>query len=347
MSIRNVAAAMLLALGAIACAPTIMVTRERPAEINLRGIKQIAIAEISGSGGDEIEGLVTEQLANSNRFVVLERSHLDKVLKEQGLSMSTEFKEGDLEIGKVLPAAALVWGHVDRSEYDTSTTSKEVTCTRTIKVRDAIVNQDYSCRKNDRTGKAVVSVQFRVFDTSSARVLAARTLKDERTAHTEATDEAPAPIEGEELKQLARRSLAEAFLRVVAPYTVSEEVTLVANGDLPEVKQGNEYLKRGDHHSAVELYGKAVARANTDSAMAPKAKGTAHYALGLGLALVGDYPTAISEIRAANAVVQNDDWLDTEMRIKQWAAEAKQVDDQRKGNEGVSDSPAPATSTSK
>jgi len=339
-----VAIAILFALGTMGCAPTIMVTRERPAEINLRGVKRIAVMAINGSGGTEIQGLLSEQLATSNRFDVLERAQLEKILAEHQLSARAEMQEGDLAIGKVLPASALVGGTIDRSEYNQNKTSTRTTCSRAVKVGRKFVSQNYPCTENKLEGKAIVSVQLRVFDTSSARILAARTLKDEQAATTNATDGEPEPIDGNELKQKAYRNISENFLKIVAPYKVSEKVKLVDHGDLPEVTQGNEYLKRGDHSTAVEYYGKAVARANADASMKPKVKGTAHYALGLGLALVGDYSTALAEIRAANALVQDSDWLDTEVRVKQWASEADQVNKQKKENGPTEPSASASTS---
>ena len=52
MLTRSWAVTVVLAIGIAGCAPTAMVTRERPAEINLRGVKRIAVIDINGSDND-------------------------------------------------------------------------------------------------------------------------------------------------------------------------------------------------------------------------------------------------------------------------------------------------------
>lgn len=326
----------LSAMCAMACAPQIMVTRQKPAEISLAGIKQIAITGVTGSDGQALEGLLVEQIQSSNRFALVERGNLDKVRSELGLGQSPEFPEGNNSIGKLLPASALVWGRVDRSDFEQSMKTEAKTCSKVVKPGLKPKMQDYPCKQSERTGKATVSVQFRVFETSTAKILAAKTLtaSENRTTWAEGGD-APA-IDGNDLKQVCRRTIAADFLKVIAPFEVQEKVKLVEESSLPEIQQGNEYLKRGDNQSALELYGKALARANADPSVSAKAKARATYAHGVGLALVGDYGTAVAEIRAANMMVQESDWLDMEVRVKQWQTEARKLEEQRKAAEAVS-----------
>lgn len=324
-------------LAMVGCAPEIMVPRQKPAEINLRGIKRVAITGIEGSGGKELEGQILEQLQGSNRFELVERAQLDKVKAELGLGSSVEFREGDTAIGKLLPAAAIIWGHVDRADFDQTNTSKAETCTRSVKQGKKKVSQSYPCKKNERTGKVSIAVQLRVFDTNTARILAAKTLNSQEEQHEAKTDEDVPPIDGEALKEHCRHTIAEDFVKVIAPHVVQEKVKLTDDSSLPDIKQGNEYLKRGDSQAALELYGKALAKANGDATVSPKAKARAYYAHGLGSALVGDYQTAVEEIRTANMGDSNSDWLDMEVRVKRWQEEAKKVDEQRKAGDATAD----------
>jgi curli biogenesis system outer membrane secretion channel CsgG len=319
-----------LSLSTLACAPQIAVTRLKPAEISLHGVKQIAITGITGSGGKELEGLLAQKIQASNRFVLVERGHLDKVLSELGKSTNPEFQDGDNKVGQLLPASALVWGNVDRSDFEQATKTENTTCSKIVGFGLKPKTQKYPCKKSERTAKATVTVQFRVFETATARILAAKTLTATQDRMTMAEDAEPAAIDGKDLKQACHQIIAADFIKVIAPFEVQEKVKLVEENTIPEVQQGNEYLKRGDNASAMEFYGKAMARAKGDPSIAPKAKARAIYAHGIGSALVGDYDTAIAEIRAANAVAQESAWMDMEVRVKQWQAEARKVDDQRK-----------------
>src|SRR5262249_39846408 len=102
----------------------------------------------------------------------------------------------------------------------------------------------------------------------------------------------------------------------------------------PEIDQGNEYFKRGDSLKAQENYGKAVARAGTMADLAPKAKGRAHYALGVAYAVNGDYDNALEQLDKAYAAYQDSDWLDFQGRVKDWKAEAQKVEQQQKDADG-------------
>jgi curli biogenesis system outer membrane secretion channel CsgG len=315
------------------CGTQIAVTRLKPAEISLRGVKQIAVTGVTGSDGLQLEGMLIEKIQASNRFVLVERSHLDKIRGELGLSSGVEFQEGNLAIGKLLPASALVWGRVDRSDFHEELKSEAATCSRIVTIGLKPKTQDYPCKHNERRGKGSVTVQFRVFDTATARILAGKTLSATEFQTARAENAEPASIDGADLKQKCLRTIAEDFIKVVAPFEVKEKVSLVDDSALPEIGQGNEYLKRGDSETAMEFYGKALAHANGDSTISLKSKAKASYAHALGSALVGDYPTAIKEMRAAIMMVQSSDWIDMEVRIKKWALEAHKVDEQRQAAE--------------
>jgi Flp pilus assembly protein TadD len=117
---------------------------------------------------------------------------------------------------------------------------------------------------------------------------------------------------------------------MIAPHPVQEHAALEEDGALPELKQGNEYLKKGDPGTAVEFFARAVAKADADPSLKPDAKGRAHYSYGLGKAMVGDYDVALSELHMAQTLKQDKAWTDLEMRVRAWKKDAERVSEQMK-----------------
>ncbi len=63
----------------ISCAPSAKVPINRPAEINLMGIKQIAIGDIQGNAGRALSESISEKLFQSDHFKIVDRANLKKV----------------------------------------------------------------------------------------------------------------------------------------------------------------------------------------------------------------------------------------------------------------------------
>ncbi len=120
MSNRALITAMtvILAIGG-GCAPSMMVPVTRPAEINLRGINKIAIGEINGNGGQTVSDLLTSKLFESGKFEVLDRAHLDRIMREHSLNLSGAVDEKSAaELGKLVGAAVLVFGNMSTFKYE-------------------------------------------------------------------------------------------------------------------------------------------------------------------------------------------------------------------------------------
>jgi curli biogenesis system outer membrane secretion channel CsgG len=322
--------ATILASGAIGCAPTVHVTRLKPAEVNLHGVSRIAVGRIDNRDGENLSSLITQGLFDSKRFEVLDRSNLDKLIQEHGLDADSAFEGGGATLGKLLPATALVTGRVAQANYDEKLTRENHTCSRTVGSGDKRRVEKYACTYYVRKGQAKYVADMRVLDTSTSRILASRTLTKEHSDTNTAYDQEPASIDGDGMLDACRKEVAQSFLHMVAPYPVDESVKLAKDSHLPELATGNEFVKRGDWQKGIEFYGRAVARAESDTTLSPKAKGKAHYSLGLALAFTGDYDGGIAELEKAYLLGQDSSWLDMQTRVKQFKAEAKKVEEQMK-----------------
>jgi len=169
-----------------------------------------------------------------------------------------------------------------------------------------------------------------VFDTNTSKLLVSRRLVAERKKETTSTDGDPDNVDSDALLDQCRNEVADQFLKMIAPHPVQEHVALLEDSALPELKQGNEYLKRSDPGTAVEFFARAVARADANPSLKPEVKGRAHYSYGLGKAMVGDYDIALAELHMAQTLKPDQGWMDLEMRVRAWKKDADKVSEQMK-----------------
>jgi len=321
----SLATLSLTSILSVGCAGTITVTRLAPAEVNLAGVKRVAITNIDGPDGETFSTLVSQRIIDSKRYELVERAEMNRIVAEHRGALDAAFEQNQgVEIGKLLPAAALIAGRVDESKANESVTSRADTCTGYQSGR--VVR--YPCTRYTRSVKARFVTNVRVFDTNTSKVLVSRRLVAERKKETTATDGDPATVDTDGLLDQCRNEAADHFLKMIAPHPVQEHVDLEVDGALPELKQGNEYLKRGDPGTAAEFFARAVARADADPSLKPDVKGRAHYSYGLGKAMVGDYDVALAELHMAQTLKPQPAWMDLEMRVRAWKKDADKVSEQ-------------------
>ena len=317
----------LTSIFAVGCAGSITVTRLAPAEVNLAGIKRVAITNIDGPDGETFSTLVSQRILDSKRYELVERAEMDKIAAEHRGALDAAFEQNQgVEIGRLLPAAALIAGKVNESKANDNVTSRSDTCTR----YDSGKLFRYPCTRYTRLVKARFVTNVRVFDTNTSKVLVSRRLVAEHKKETTATDGDPATVDSDGMLDQCRNEVADQFLKMIAPHPVQEHVDLEADGALPELKQGNEYLKRGDPGTAVEFFARAVAKADANPSLKPDFKGRAHYSYGLGKAMVGDYDVALAELHMAQSLKAQPAWMDLEMRVRAWKKDADKVSQQMK-----------------
>ena len=107
----------------------------------------------------EFADQLLQNLVKSRKFTVLERSFVEKIMKENKLTESDYAKPGeDQRIGKLLVADFLVVGHVDRVEFYLEKKFIEITKETSIRL------------------KATMKVHFRVVETKSGKIVCANTI---------------------------------------------------------------------------------------------------------------------------------------------------------------------------
>lgn len=118
----------------------------------------------SGGVGRDLAGMLSNELSNSGKFRVVERSKLDSVLSEQDLAESGRINKATrAKVGKVTGAKYLIFGNVSAFEENTKGTGGGVSF-RGINVGG---------KKQD----AYLAIDLRVVDTTTGDVEFSRTVE--------------------------------------------------------------------------------------------------------------------------------------------------------------------------
>ena len=289
----------LLMLVSCAGAPVVTFQTIKPPEINIGDVSKIAVAEFEGpEGSGELAAYkLTEYLVQTNRFTVLEREKIDKILQEQGLSMTGVIDQNSaVEIGKLLGVDALIFGNVTaykcEDEEGTRKVKKKVGTGKYKKVKrkniftgkeywaeeeimkTVLVDEHYKIRKG------VVSVNFKVVDVKTGKLLAVKSLTlNKEYKSVEGRGNIPAR---EEVLNTLMEQIMEKFAGMIAPIKIT--VTR-------KLEKGSEYVNRGVDFAVNGLWDMAIKSWKEGLKVEPT-NPSIYYNLGVAYEKMGDFISA-------------------------------------------------------
>jgi hypothetical protein len=308
----------------VGCSSTVRVRRLKPAEAGISGRIRVAVKDFSGQDGTAFQGRLEQAIQSNGFHDLIDRSQLQSLLAEQSMSASALAREdGTVRMGDLLIAGAYVTGDAETRAVE-NTTSNRRQCSRfnpNTKKTDT-----YPCTDYTREGRANYVVNAKIIDVSTGKVLGTRNYRKERRASTSATDGQPRAINYDELVDGLRDEVVNEFMRVLAPYSVDEEVRLVTDGALPQLEEGNKFAALNQWSEAVQRYGAAVAAVSASSGMyKPESAARAFYSLGLGLVMIGEYDQGIGQLKRASSTVPSEEYVAMLARANQWKLESDKV----------------------
>lgn len=249
--------ALSVAVMFMGCAMTesIVVPVTKPAEINLKGVKKIAVGEIGGYMGEDIGEEITNALFVSDRFPdVLDRENLNSILREQGLSWSgITTSEESAKLGEVIGATALVVGRVSDNDYKEE--RKQRTFQRTTYTKP---KRTYNVTEYTRTGVATLTANLKVIDVQTGKILATKKYEASYTITTKKEEGTPPGIDEEDLYEACRGNIVSQFMKSIAPYTIRVEMKFQRDKEIPEIELGINMAKIGNWDNAITNFQNAV-----------------------------------------------------------------------------------------
>jgi len=294
----------------ISCAPSAKVPINRPAEINLMGIKQIAIGNIQGNAGRAISESITEKLFQSDHFKVVDRANLKKVLSEQSLGASGAVDEDTaVKMGKLLGASALITGRSDVKFNKSRSVSK------TYYTKDKQPYRYYHAKT-----KAHQSTSLKVIDLTSGQVVAVRNFSKSATRDESDRNGYPPYPDQSILFGKTNSATVSKFAKMIAPYTEYVKVSF-ENDKTPECKAGIQFAKAGDWRETLEQFKLAVDKNPTNC--------KSWYNLGIAYEYNYMYDEAISALKQSNKLKPSSKCIKEITNVKKLRAEQKKLEMQK------------------
>ena len=289
----------LLMLASCAGAPVVTFQTIKPPEINIGNVSKIAVAEFEGpDGSGELAAYkLTEYLVQTNRFTVLEREKIDKILQEQGLSMTGVIDQNSaVEIGKLLGVDALIFGNVTaykcEDEEGTRKVKKKVGTGKykRVKRKNIFTGKEYWAEEeimktvlvdeHYKIRKGVVSVNFKVVDVKTGKLLAVKSLTvNKEYKSVEGRGNIPAR---EEVLNTLLSQVMEKFAGMIAPIKIT--VTR-------KLEKGSEYVNRGVDFAVNGLWDMAIKSWKEGLKVEPT-NPSIYYNLGVAYEKMGDFISA-------------------------------------------------------
>ena len=271
---------------------SIYINVKRPAEINLKEYRKIAIGDIvdqrgrKGGHAKDMADEVTSVLFTSGQFEILDREHLARVMDEHSLSETGIIDESTAaEIGKIIGTAALIFGRIQTDQYQ----------------EDLKKGEPYQDKKggthqiNTRTGTYRLTVNLQVIDIQTARILAAKSLAAERTARMSADNRDPANIDRNTLYARCLKDISQQFIRMVAPYDVQVRAAFLTDKLLPEVDQAIGYFRIGEWEEGMTILRGTISKTGLPLEVQAKT----FYNLGLAETYAGQFDEAVEHLKTA------------------------------------------------
>ena len=277
---------------------SMMIKVKRPAEINLKGYDKIAIGSMVDATGrttahsNDLSDKITEVLFKSKRFDVLDRQHIDNLIKEHNLSISGLVDENSAaKLGKFIGSAVLIFGRIQKDKPE-----EELSKGDPWRDKKGNLYQNFY-----RTGQYILSANIKVVDVQTSKVLAIKNFSAKHNKQTSKTNGTPPSIDYDILYTQCLNDIANEFLKLVAPYTVMVRAEFETDSKLPEMKLALTQFKIGEWDEGVKILEGAVKKTNIE----PKTRAKAFYNLGLAETYSGQFNRALFHLRKALSVNPN------------------------------------------
>jgi tetratricopeptide (TPR) repeat protein len=289
----------------------------RPAEVNMSSYRSIGVGEMTGNSSNVFAGALEEALVKSERFQVVDRANLNRVMRELRLSASDlADPENGVKLGKQVTANALIFGHIDEN-YNETTADESFTDKNGV--RHVI---------HKLTGEVRVSAALKVTDVSTGALVVAKTLDARRDDTNMGFDERPRPIDRDGLTRSARSQILNQFVHAIVPHKEYLDATFYTDGDLPQLETGIGYAHRGDWRKAQDTFNDAIQLAERNPKISTKSVGKAYWNLALSYEYNGEYDKALKMVDEAFKRTNEAGMLAEQDNIKRLQEEARKLQEQ-------------------
>ncbi len=292
-----------------ACAPSVRVPVLKPAEINLRGIDKIAVGNIGGNIGSTVADLLTSRLFESDKFTVVDRNDLNRIMREQQLDSSGAVDTNTaVKMGKLIGAACLVTGNANM-KYQLRRWK-----TKPWQDKEGRWHQFYNVK-----GIAKVNSTLKVIGLTTGQILAVKSIYKEANDSNLEDNQWPSDPDKDAIVSAAVNDTIDRFMKMIAPYTVYITVEF-QKSKLPESETAVNFAKQGLWKDALKQFELAKAENPTDP--------SCWYNLGLAYEYNFMFGQAIDAFKEANKINPSEKYISRIGDVNRLQAERKRLEQQ-------------------
>ncbi len=272
--------------------PKVEVAVTHPPGLGLK-IARLAFAPAPDANSRELADALTADLVQSGQVEVVDRAHLDAVLKEQELGASGYIEPATIaKLGKLLGPSALVIVNVNRSDLSRNQATKEERST------DYKTKQEVVRLRRTSITSLDFSATVQVVDLSTGRVFGAQRLEDTPSLVNSSYDGWPAYPRDADVRRLAFETAKGKVLRMLLPWSETRKLTFF-DDSVFGMDRAHERLKAGDLRGAQAQAEAGLAQSEQDKGQKPKYYPRAFYNLGIIRFAQGQYEEALPLLRTA------------------------------------------------
>jgi len=298
--------------------PKVEVTLVHPPGLGLK-VERLAFAPSRDLNSRELVDALTAELVQSRQVEVVDRAHLDAVLKEQELGASGYVEPATIaKLGKLLGPSVLVIVNVNRSDVSRNQSSKEERST------DYKTKQEIVRHKRTSLTSLDFSATVQVVDLSTGRVFGAQRLEDTPTLSNTSYDGYPAYPKDSDVRRLAFETAKVKVLRMLLAWSEVRKLTFF-DDDAFGMANAHQRLKSGDVRGALELALEGLDQSKRDTGQKPKYYPRAQYNVGIIHFILGRYEEALPYLRTALDMQSDASIFQTALRECQEAIELQEA----------------------
>lgn len=303
---------------AVAKDTPLLVDVMKPAEFSIPGVHKIAVTPFTGPSGDAVCNALTAKLFEGKAFTIMERSEIDKIMKEHNLGMQGIVDPATAaQVGKMAGVEGLVFGQVDdygvTDEGSLTPLKKKRLLGRNAEGQNVWEGYEVNCPTTVRNGR--ISVTFKLVKIETGEIVAIKngsaafSGKQIRNANADPFnyglfesnpfDNFKGELPSTSVIEVAMMNDVSAkFMNSISPHT--EKVTLVWDDDIG--KEGDAVVKlllAGLTKEAREMVEGLAASLAADPKAKLKKVMAADYDCGLVQEIAGDYEKALESYKKA------------------------------------------------
>ncbi|WP_300667975.1 CsgG/HfaB family protein [Desulfoluna sp.] len=262
------------------------ITVTHPAEINMKGYEQIAIAEISGNLGNDFANNLKHMLVESGRFKVVDRNRMKTILRELKLSQSDLMNpKKRAKLGKLMNASALITGRTDGKYREDVSSEKKY-------YKDKHGNT-YESTIYTRKGIYSTTGGIDVIDVQTGELIRSKSLKASRIALKSESNAKPEMIDKEAMLASAVNENASDIIKAITPWNETIDAEFIKVKEIPALEKGINCARLGKMDRAINIFRTACKDSEMNSELKPKEISETYWNLGVALEYTEQFDEAI------------------------------------------------------